>query len=75
MPEEVRGQLSRVGSLLPPRESQRSNPGFQARLQAPLPTESSHQPHFFVLKVYWQTFLGLIYKKKKTKSLIENQTE
>lgn len=53
MPEEVRGQLAGLGSLLPPRESQGSNSGTQAQLQAPLPTEPSHKPNFFVLKMYW----------------------
>ena len=41
---EVRGQSSGVSSRLPPCGSQGLNSGPQAWLEAPAPTEPSHQP-------------------------------
>lgn len=47
---EVRGQPVGVCSVLPP-ESQGSNAGHQACQQALLPTEASHQPHMYIVRL------------------------
>lgn len=68
---EVKGQLSRVDSLLLPCRFSVSNPGCQTSQQVPLPNELSHSTHSFCsYSVFYQVDQELDFPARMIRSQV-----